>query len=84
MQLESLCLAILLGREGGGEQSAHESGSAATVLPDTFTRTLLPLPVYILGHTKATKRDRARQWKSEKNQQSACEKTDQSFYPGKQ
>lgn len=65
MQLESFHLAILLGREGGDEQRAHESGSAIALLPDVF----LPLPVYILGHTKATKRDRARQWKSGKNQQ---------------
>lgn len=69
MQLESFCLAILLGREGGYVQRARESGSAIALLPDVFLRTLLPLPVYVLGHTKATKRDRVRQWKSENNQQ---------------
>lgn len=86
MQLKSFCLAVLLGREGGEEQRAHESGSATAALPDEFIRTLLAVPVYILGHTKATKRDTARQWAREvkkKISKTACEKTDQSFYPGK-
>lgn len=52
MQLESFCPAILLGRGEGYEQRALQLGSATAVLPDTFIRTLLPLPVYILGHTK--------------------------------
>lgn len=71
MQLKSFCLAVLLGREGGEEQRAHESGSATAALPDVFIRTLLALPVYILGHTKATKRDMARQWAREVRKKSA-------------
>lgn len=71
MQLESFCLAALLGRERGNEQRAHESGSATAPLPDIFIRTLFLLPVYILGHTKATKRNRARQWAREAREKSA-------------